>query len=64
MCGRRRERRLVIAWSLDGGGDGRAEDLSVLCLAASQLSRLMEIPSPIAALALCRHAVEALSDFL
>lgn len=49
--GERTEQRLVIMWSLDGGGDGRmdGESLSVLCLAASQLSRLMEIPSLIAA---------------
>lgn len=43
------------------------ESLSVLCLEASQLSRLMEIPSLIAAVqavCLCRHAVDTLSDFL
>lgn len=44
---------------------GRMDKISVLCLAASQLSALMEIPSPLAAaqtVCLCRPAVDWLSE--
>ena len=47
----------------DGWMDGGS--LCALCLAASRLSGLMEIPSLIAAAGtLCRHVVDNLSDSL
>lgn len=53
------EDRAEISHRVEFGRTDR-ESLSVLCLAASQLSRLMEIPSLIAAAradGLCRHVV-------